>query len=264
MDSMRVLYATDGSEQAWAAAGWLSGFPLPRASRVLALSVVTLPPSALDVPPVRAYYDELRAAAAAVVEQARGDLARHWETTTRVIEGEPREEIPRVAEDWGADLIVLGARGLGAVKGWLLGSVSTAVTHHAPCPVLVVKGRSPWLRNAILAVDGSPDSMAAVQFFASLALEPSLAIRLVAVAEPPHLPVAASEILGPPLHSALEELRQARQLRLDGVLSKLEDELRPISTSSSSALAALDPSSVSRSAASPSVCSIRPPARCSW
>jgi nucleotide-binding universal stress UspA family protein len=227
MDPMRVLYATDGSEQARAAAEWLRAFPLPPASRILAVSVVTLPPSALDIPPVRAYYDELRAAAGAVVEQARADLARRWETTTRVIEGEPREEIPRVAEESGADLIVVGARGLSAVKGWLLGSVSTAVVHHAPCPVLVVKGRSPGLRKAILAVDGSPDSMAAVQFFASLALEPSLAIRLVGVAEPPHLPIAAPELLGAPLQSALEELRQARQLRLHGVLSKLVAELEP-------------------------------------
>jgi nucleotide-binding universal stress UspA family protein len=228
MDPIRVLYATDGSEQARAAAEWLQVFPLPPASRVLAVSVVTLPPSALDIPPVRAYYDELRAAAGAVVEQARADLARRWETTTRVIEGEPREEIPRVAEESGADLIVLGARGLSAVKGWLLGSVSTAVTHHARCPVLVVKGQhSPGLRSAIIAVDGSPDSMAAVQFFTSLALEPSLTIRLVGVAEPPHLPIAAPELLGTPLQSALEELRQARQFRLEGVLSKLVAELKP-------------------------------------
>jgi nucleotide-binding universal stress UspA family protein len=227
IQAMRVLYATDGSENARTAAEWLNGFPLPPASRILTVAVVTLPPSALDIPTVRAYYDDLRTAAGAVVEQSRASLARRWETSTRVIEGEPREEIPRVAEEWGADLVVLGARGLGAVKGWLLGSVSTAVVHHAPCPVLVVKGRPQGLHKAVLAADGSPDSMTAARFFASLALERALAVRLVAVAEPPRLPIAAPEVLGVPLLSALDELAHARRTRLEGVLRNLEDELRP-------------------------------------
>lgn len=35
------------------------------------------------------------------------------------------------------DLIIIGSRGLGAIKGYLLGSVSTKVSQHAPCPVLI-------------------------------------------------------------------------------------------------------------------------------
>jgi nucleotide-binding universal stress UspA family protein len=222
---MRVLYATDGSPDAQAAAEWLSGFPLPAGAHVLAVAVVSLPPSALDIPTVQSHYDDLRAAAGAVVEQARAGLGRRWEASGRVVEGEPREEIPRIADEWGADLIVVGARGLSTVKGWLLGSVSTAVVHHAPCPVLVVKGRSRSLRKAVIAVDGSAGSMAAVRFLTALPLARTLAIRLLAVAEPPRLPVVAPEVLGAPLLSALDESARARRSQLDDMLGRVEAEL---------------------------------------
>jgi len=193
------------------------------------MAAVALPPSALDIPTVQAYYDDLRAAAGAVVEDARAGLAKRWpETTGRLVEADPREAIVQAAEEWGAELVVVGARGLGAVKGFLLGSVSTTVVRHAACPVLVVKG---WpggrLRQVVIAVDGSPDSMVAARFFASLPLEPTLGVRLVAVAEPPRLPVAAPEVLGVPLLSALDELARARRTRLESVLAGLAAELGP-------------------------------------
>ena len=47
-----------------------------------------------------------------------------------------------MAEEQGAQLIVLGDRGLGAVKRFLLGSVSNKLAHHAPCNILIVRGNS--------------------------------------------------------------------------------------------------------------------------
>lgn len=228
---MRVLYATDGSADARAAGEWLSRFPLPASSEIVVVAVVTLPHSALDIPTVRAYYDGLRGVAAAVAEKARAGLGRRWPASARVVEGEPREEIPRLAEEWNADLVVVGARGLGAVKGWLLGSVSTAVVHQAPCPVLVVKGRPAGLRKAVIAVDGSPDSMRAARFFAALPLDPALVIRLVAVAEPPRMPVADPDLFAVPVPAALEDLTAGWRTRLEGALSDLEKDLRPMMVS---------------------------------
>ena len=58
----------------------------------------------------------------------------------RVMEtGSPAPVIVDAAEDCGADLIVMGSRGLGLVKGVLLGSVSQYVVENAKCAVMVVK-----------------------------------------------------------------------------------------------------------------------------
>ena len=49
------------------------------------------------------------------------------------------EKIMEAASKHHADLIVMGAKGLGAIDRFLLGSVSTRVVQHAHCPVLVVR-----------------------------------------------------------------------------------------------------------------------------
>jgi nucleotide-binding universal stress UspA family protein len=59
--------------------------------------------------------------------------------TVRAVTGRPADELIAAAE--GADLLVVGARGAGGFKRLLLGSVSTQVTHHAPCPVVVIRDK---------------------------------------------------------------------------------------------------------------------------
>lgn len=54
--------------------------------------------------------------------------------------GEPSQEICRAAEEWNADLVVIGRRGHQGLSEIVLGSVSNYVVHHAPCSVLVVQG----------------------------------------------------------------------------------------------------------------------------
>ena len=53
--------------------------------------------------------------------------------------GDPATMIVDEAEHEGADVIVMGTRGLNTAKRWLMGSVSSRVVQHAPCNVLVVR-----------------------------------------------------------------------------------------------------------------------------
>jgi len=57
----------------------------------------------------------------------------------KLVQGVPADEIVRLAQVEKVDLIVLGSRGLTEVRAFLLGSVSDKVTHHAKCPILIVK-----------------------------------------------------------------------------------------------------------------------------
>jgi len=54
-------------------------------------------------------------------------------------EGNTVQEITRLAKEGNFDLIVMGVRGVGKLREFLLGSVSEGVMKHASCPVLVVK-----------------------------------------------------------------------------------------------------------------------------
>jgi nucleotide-binding universal stress UspA family protein len=62
----------------------------------------------------------------------------HVETSTA--HGDPAAVLCERAGELGADVVVVGSRGHGAIRRALLGSVSTYVVHNAPCPVLVVRG----------------------------------------------------------------------------------------------------------------------------
>lgn len=60
------------------------------------------------------------------------------EITVSVSEGDPAEELIKASRD--ADLLVVGSRGSGGFAKLLVGSVSSQVTHHAACPVVIVPG----------------------------------------------------------------------------------------------------------------------------
>ena len=55
------------------------------------------------------------------------------------VTGNPGRTICELANNWEADLIIVGSRGLKGLKEMFLGSVSNYVTHHAPCSVLIMR-----------------------------------------------------------------------------------------------------------------------------
>jgi nucleotide-binding universal stress UspA family protein len=61
------------------------------------------------------------------------------EVQTFAREGDPADAILDVAEERGADLIVVGNKGMTGAKRFLLGSVPNKVSHHAPCSVLIIR-----------------------------------------------------------------------------------------------------------------------------
>jgi nucleotide-binding universal stress UspA family protein len=61
------------------------------------------------------------------------------EANTHPREGDPADALLDVAEEVGADLIVVGNKGMTGAKRFLLGSVPNKVSHHAPCGVYIVR-----------------------------------------------------------------------------------------------------------------------------
>ena len=61
------------------------------------------------------------------------------EAATYGRQGDPADAILDVAEEQGADLIVVGNKGMTGARRFLLGSVPNRVSHHAPCSVLIIR-----------------------------------------------------------------------------------------------------------------------------
>ncbi|MDU4960559.1 MAG: universal stress protein [Sporomusaceae bacterium] len=74
-----------------------------------------------------------------VLKEARKQIPTDIPVQTFCEIGSPAIIIPEFAEQNGYDLIVIGSRGLGVIKGLFMGSVSNYVVNHAKCPVLVIK-----------------------------------------------------------------------------------------------------------------------------
>ena len=68
-----------------------------------------------------------------------GSLAENTSFRTHLFTGDPADAILQVAEDEGADLIVVGSKGMRGARRFLLGSVPNKLSHHAACGVYIVR-----------------------------------------------------------------------------------------------------------------------------
>ncbi|MFN0086649.1 MAG: universal stress protein [Blastocatellia bacterium] len=228
---MKILLAVDGSEYSFTAADVIASRPWPPGSAVRILSVVKLPfvPTAETRALPESDYSKMERAAmaeaGAAVDAARarisaGNSSREspLDITSDILLGHPQETILAEADQWGADLILLGSRGLGGFKRFMLGSVSTAVATHAHCSVEVARAdQAHPIRKShlkiLLAVDGSAGSDAAVRAVQARPWPEGSTVKILGAAKPP-IPLTPESLTLPQTYfeeweKALED--QARQ-----------------------------------------------------
>lgn len=167
----RVLLAVDGSGDAALASRAAAAVQEATGAELHVAHVWHSVPTAR----LRAFMrTELRRMGAELLEEQTGRLRQGGTEVAEahLLEGRAADELLDLSEEIGADLIVLGSRGLGGVERLLLGSVSEAVVHHARCPVLVLRGgkeagpggegHPSWPpRRIVFADDGSEAARAA-------------------------------------------------------------------------------------------------------
>ena len=143
----KILLATDGSEEARQAAQAAAELSKETGSEVHIAYVV---PSLAELrghhvysrEVMRSIFDQAEREARSFLEEQAKQLGASGGKVaeTHLETGEPDKEIVRLSEELGVGTIVIGSRGLGAVRRALMGGVSESVVRHAHCPVFVVRG----------------------------------------------------------------------------------------------------------------------------
>jgi len=129
---------------------------------VMAFPDVPVPPSYLQWQEGQG--GQLLERSLATVREAAGETP--LEVTTEMVSG---PAVPVLADlSTGAEMIVVGCHGRGALARTLLGSVSTGLVHHAHCPVAIIHDEDPLMphpsqASVVVGVDGSPASEHAVE-----------------------------------------------------------------------------------------------------
>jgi nucleotide-binding universal stress UspA family protein len=143
---VKIILALDHSENSSEALRWVRRVEWPAGSRVIVMSAVAaalLPVSDAFAPEpeiTSAIHDQQVKASRTLVQRAVRTLRDiGMPAESRVVNGDPREQIVDLARNERADLIVVGSRGRTGLTKLVLGSVSSHVVTHAPCTVVVVK-----------------------------------------------------------------------------------------------------------------------------
>ena len=202
---MKILLATDGSDNAKAAGDFLTRFPLPAGTEVRLLNVIR--DTFLKYEEWEdwkglsdAHRTEFQEAEQLLREEREGLLSKEverlgsagWTCSTDVRIGQPADEILGAAAALGTNLIVLGSVGTSGFREFHLGRVANAVLEYAPFSVLLVKppaaaetaataGTEKAPLRILVAFDGSHTSRKAVDFCQSLPLDAQTEVHVLAV-----------------------------------------------------------------------------------
>ncbi len=147
---MKILLAIDGAKTGNVASEMLKRLVIGDGDRITLVSVVDLPlPVGMDIyggylPDTTELEKTAKENAKRVLSDAaarlRSDLGdKEVQISTELLFGSPESRIVELAERLKPDLVVVGSHDYSAWERLLIGSVSDAVVHHAPCSVLVVR-----------------------------------------------------------------------------------------------------------------------------
>ena len=171
--TLNILLADDGSEHSRAAVELLGDLPLDEHSRIKALRVFT-PSDNAEV--------WLLERSLEITEEALKNQGKRIES--EIVLGHPAEKIIEVAQKHEASMIVIGAKGLRATLGILLGGVVQQVAEHAELPVMVVRSPYDGLKRILLVIDGSEESKALVSCMGGFPLPQGAGFEVLHIAPP--------------------------------------------------------------------------------
>jgi nucleotide-binding universal stress UspA family protein len=158
---MKVLIGVDGSDGSFAAVRFAGQLLLPGRDQVGLY--YALPKSVARLAKKGTRQETLTNA---ILDEARARLPEVLRTAAHTIVDtrKPQRGLVAAAAEWGADLLVVGARGLSPIRGLLLGSVSRSVADAAKVPVLVIRSTTSDAARSglklLLADDGSATTRA--------------------------------------------------------------------------------------------------------
>ena len=216
----RIVVGVDGSAHARQALRFALAEAALRGARVVVVGSWAVPPLAATgvgmIPAFDLLRTELADSASEVLSRELAevaDAAACAEVEQHVAQGDAAGVLVEAAA--GAELLVVGSRGRGGVTGTLLGSVSRACLHHAPCPVAVVHDAGPTERSRIVVgVDGSPGASAALEWACAEARLRDVGVYAVCAYDEPW----GIASLGMSSAAAVAELRTALAADAEGAL----------------------------------------------
>jgi len=185
MKRLSILMADDGSQHAQSAVELIRGLSLPPKTRVMVLRVFT-PGQISGIPEFENSLEKTR----------HQFLDGGIKAETELILGSAAEKIIEMAQNRKSDMIVLGAKGLRATLGILLGGVAQQVVEYAHCPVLLVRAPYQGLKRILFVTDGSSYSQQAARYLGKFPLPANVDVQVMHVMPPLMSPLTMEPYLG--------------------------------------------------------------------